>query len=165
MHLRYIKILFAVLTALMALVYVIQNVANVEAAHQSILYVMSGADHQAYPDSAFPKFGQPGMAWAALVVIFALELATGLALAKGSWDMWRNRAADAAAFTAAKKWAQIGAALGVLVWFGLFGVIGAAFFQMWQTAIGTGSMNGAFQFFVSCALALLVISQPEPAAG
>jgi predicted small integral membrane protein len=124
---------------------------------------MSGADHEVYPASAFPKFSQPGLAWVALIVIFTFEFATGFALAKGAWDMWRARAADTATFTASKKWAQIGAALGVLVWFGLFGVIGAAFFQMWQTAVGTGSMNGAFQYFVSCALTLLVISQAEPA--
>jgi predicted small integral membrane protein len=39
--------------------------------------------------------------------------------------------------------------------------VGSAFFQMWQTAVGTGSMDGAFQLFVSCTLTLLVISQPD----
>jgi hypothetical protein len=32
---------------------------------------------------------------------------------------------------------------------------------MWQTAAGTGSMNGAFQYFVSCAITLLFLNQPD----
>ena len=49
----------------------------------------------------------------------------------------------------------------MLVWFGLFGVIGSAFFQMWQTQVGTGSMNGAFQYFMYCAVTLVFLNQPE----
>ena len=75
--------------------------------------------------------------------------------------MWRARHAQAEDFRAAQKLAEIGAGVGVLVWFGLFGVIGSAFFQMWQTQVGTGSMNGAFQFFVSCALTLLFLNQRD----
>jgi hypothetical protein len=35
---------------------------------------------------------------------------------------------------------------------------------MWQTAAGTGSMNGAFQYFVSCAITLLFLNQPDQGA-
>ena len=161
MYMRNIKIMFVVITSLMALIYVTQNVVNTSAAHQAIVYVMSGADHQVYPESFGPKFADPVFGWIAVFVIFILEYAAGLLLAKGAWDMWRARKQDARTFNASKKWAQIGAATGVLVWFGLFGVIGAAFFQMWQTEVGTGSMNGAFQYFVSCTLTLLVISQAD----
>jgi len=160
-HLRYLKIMFAAITSLMALIYVTQNIANADAAHQSFIYVMSGADHAVYTKSFGPKFSHPILGWIAVAIIFSLEYATGLLLARGTWDMWRARNADIASFTAAKKWAQIGSGVGVFVWFGLFGVIGAAFFQMWQTEIGTGSMDGAFQFFVSCAITLVFISQPE----
>ena len=161
MHMRNIKIMFAVITSLMALIYVTQNVVNTDAAHQAIMYVMSGMDHEVYPDSFGPKFSDPVFGWIAVTMIFALEYAAGFMLAKGAWDMWRARKKDSEAFSASKKWAQIGSATGVLVWFGLFGVVGAAFFQMWQTEVGTGSMNGAFQYFVSCTLTLLVISQPD----
>ena len=145
----------------MALIYIAQNLANAEAAHQSIMYVMSGTDHQAYPDSFGPKFTNPLIGWIAVAIIFALECATGLVLAKGALDMWRARNQDNETFRESLKWAQIGCGIGVLVWFGLFGVVGAAFFQMWQTAIGGASMDGAFQLFVSCAITLLFLNQPE----
>ncbi len=76
--------------------------------------------------------------------------------------MWHARNTDAATFNESKKWAQIGCGVGVFVWLGLFGVIGAALFQMWQTTAGTGSMNGAFQYFLSCAITLLFLNQAEP---
>jgi predicted small integral membrane protein len=161
MHLRYLKMMFVVITCLLALVYVAQNLVNADAAHQAIMYVISGAEHAVYPDSFGPEFTSPVVGWMAVAVIFALELLTGLLLARGALDMWRARHADAAGFTASKKWAQIGCGVGVFVWFGLFGVVGGAFFQMWQTQVGGGSMDDAFQFFVSCALTLLFLGQLE----
>jgi predicted small integral membrane protein len=153
--------MFATLTSLMALVYVTQNMVNADAAHQAIIYVMSGADHTVYTNSFGPKFNNPTLGWIVVATIFSLEYAAGLLIAKGTWDMWQARNADQATFSASKKWAQIGSGVGVFVWFGLFGVIGAAFFQMWQTTVGTGSMNGAFQYFVSCAITLLFLNQPD----
>jgi len=161
MHIRYLKIMFAAITSLMALFYVTQNMVNMQAAHAAIMYVMAGADHVVYANSFGPKFTQPLLGWVVVVIIFSLEYLAGLLLAKGTWDMWRSRKLDAAAFKASKKWAQIGSGVGVLVWFGFFGVIGAAFFQMWQTEIGAGSMNGSFQYFVSCAITLLFLNQPD----
>ncbi len=161
MHVRYLKIMFATITSLMALTYVTQNMVNAEAAQQAIIYVMSGADHTVYAKSFGPKFSHPALGWIVVVIIFSLEYAAGLLIAKGAWDMWQARHANFQTFAASKKWAQIGCGVGVLVWFGLFGVIGAAFFQMWQTTVGTGSMNGAFQYFVSCAITLLFINQPD----
>lgn len=161
MHLRYLKIMFATLTSLMALIYVTQNVVNAEAAHQAIIYVMSGADHAVYPNSFGPKIENSTLGWIVVAIIFSLEYAAGLLIAKGTWDMWQARNAESATFSASKKWAQIGSGVGVFVWFGLFGVIGAALFQMWQTTAGAGSMNGAFQYFVSCAITLLFLNQPD----
>ena len=63
MHLRYLKVMFATLTSLMALVYVTQNMFNADAAHQAIIYVMSGADHAVYADSFGPKFTNPTLGW------------------------------------------------------------------------------------------------------
>jgi predicted small integral membrane protein len=161
MHVRYLKILFAVITALMCLIYVGQNFANTEAAHGAMIYVMSGADHAVYTNSIGPKFTNPAIAWFALILVFAGELAAGLMLGKGALDMWRARRADAETFKASKKWAMIGCGVGVLVWFGFFGVFGAALLQMWQTEVGTGSMNGAFQYFMSCAVTLLFLNQND----
>lgn len=163
MHFRYLKILFVVLTSLLAIIYAAQNVANLEAAHQSFIYVMSGADHPAYPKTFGFETADPMLAWIATAIDIAAEFLAGLLLAIGALAMWSRRRASAAEFRESTKWAAIGAGVGVFVWLGLFAVGGGAFFQMWQNAIGTNSMNGAFQFFVTCALTLIFLNQGEPA--
>jgi predicted small integral membrane protein len=46
----------------------------------------------------------------------------------------------------------------MLVWFGLFMVIAGAAFQMWQTAAGGASFNGAFQYFAASAFVLITLN-------
>ncbi len=161
MHIRYLKIMFAVIASMMCLIYVLQNLANTGPVHQYFMYVMSGADHQAYPETFAFHITSPTLGWIAAILVFALEFAAGFLLLKGAHDMWTARNSDADTFNVSKKWAEIGAGVGVLVWFGLFGVVGAAFFQMWQTPMGDSSMSGAFQFFVSCTLTLLFLIQKD----
>lgn len=55
--------------------------------------------------------------------------------------------------------AATGAPIGVA---GLFGVVGGAMFQMWQTTGGSGSLTGAFQYFGSLSLVALFVAMPEP---
>lgn len=159
MHIRYLKIMFASLSGFMALIYVIQNLANIDAAHQAILYVMSGADHVAYQNT-FAFYSENALlAWAAVILICGCELTAGGLMLKGALNMWKNRSGDNSDFSASMKLAQIGAGIGVFVWLGLFGVLGAALFQMWQTQAGGTSMNGAFQYFVTCAITLIFLCQ------
>ncbi len=161
MHIRYLKVLMALIASFMCIFYVAQNFANPNPAFEAFAYVMGGADHAIYADTFAFHISNPTLTWLALLLIFALELLAGLLLLKGSYDMWQARKADVETFTASKKWAEIGAGAGILVWFGFFGVLGAAFFQMWQTAIGAGSMDDAFQFFVSMAVTLLFLNQAD----
>lgn len=159
MHIRYLKIMFAALTGFMALIYVIQNFANFDVAHQTILYVMSGAEQTVYQNTFAFYSDNALLAWIALIIICGCELAAGGLMLKGALNMWKNRSGDSNDFSASMKLAQIGAGIGVFVWLGLFGVFGAALFQMWQTQIGEASMNGAFQYFVTCAITLIFLCQ------
>jgi len=161
MHIRYLKIMISIIAAGMALIYALQNIANIDAAHGAFIYVMSGAEHVAYPETMFFKTANSSVAWIALVITLVGEFLAGILLLKGAMDMFRSIDADSVQFNASKKFAEIGAGIGVLIWFGFFGVMGAAFFQMWQTQIGTGSMNGAFQYFVSMALTLFFINKSD----
>ena len=120
MHIRYLKIMFAAITGCMALVYVLQNFANIDAAHGALAYVMGGADHAAYPDTFAFKTANPALAWFALALVCLGELAAGLLMLKGTFDMWTSRREGAESFQASKKWAEIGAGVGVLVWLGFF---------------------------------------------
>ena len=74
--------------------------------------------------------------------------------------MWRSRNQDKAAFSAAKKMASAGLALGIVLWFTGFMTIGAEWFLMWQSQIWNGQAS-AFRFIVVLFLVLIFINQVE----
>ena len=65
-------------TALMCLLYGLQNIANLQVAHQVVGLVLSMADHQSYPNSMLPAITSPILTGLAVAVIIALELAAGV---------------------------------------------------------------------------------------
>lgn len=145
----------------MALLYGLQNIVNLEAAHQVVGAVLAMADHEYYASSLGPAFTSPLVSGLALAVIIAGELTAGLVALKGSWDLWSRRRAPAAEFNAAKTWALAGCGIGMIVWFGFFLSIGGAYFQMWQTQLGAQSLDGALQYFVSCALVFVIVNMSD----
>ncbi len=161
MTIRILKTIFVALIALLCLVYAGQNIANLEMAYQSLAYVMSNVDHATYGDSFIPAVSSPVLIWAALLLVVGLEFVAGFLSMKGAVDMWSARNASPETFSKAKKFALFGSGLGVIVWLGLFGVVGGAVFQMWQTEIGNASMAGAFQLFASCAFVFIIVSMAE----
>lgn len=161
MLLRYLKIDFVILIALMCLLYASQNVANLSACYGAFEYVMGAGDHVAYPNSILPAIQSPAIIWTVLFIVVGAEFVAGIFAAKGAWDMWGARKGTAEEFNAAKTNALIGCGLGMIIWFGFFGVFGGALFQMWQTQIGASSMDDAFQFFVSCAVIFLVTKSDD----
>ena len=161
MAIRYLKIILVVIISLLCLVFASQNVANLDHAYQSFVYVTGMTDHTAYPSSFGPAFQNPVLIWTALAVVVLCEYAGGLLAAKGAWDLWVARNAPAIQFNSAKTYALLGCGMGILVWLGLFGVVGGGYFQMWQTEIGWGSLEGAFQYFVSCALVFLIVNMAD----
>lgn len=162
MSIRYIKIVLVVCASLLCLAYAAQNVANINEAFAAMAYVMGMHDHGVYPASFLPAVQSPLLVWVALVLVIALEFTAGLLLARGAYDMWSARRRDVVLFEAAKRVAVLGAGVGMVVWLGLFGAVGGAMFQMWQTPTGSASLVGAFQYFASMALVALFISLPEP---
>ncbi|MBW0145039.1 DUF2165 family protein [Sphingomicrobium clamense] len=161
MMVRWIKIALVACIGLQALFYVLHNLANLGAAHGALSYVLSGADHVVYPDTAFFHVGNSTLAWLPLAMVFAGEFLVGIFGLKGAVRMFRARNAEAEVFHEAKRDGVIAAGLALLVWFGLFMTFGAAFFQMWQTEVGAGSMEGAFMYAVVSAVAMLFVCLTE----
>jgi predicted small integral membrane protein len=157
---RDLKAIFSALLGLMALFYLLQNLINLDQAYASLDYVMSQADHAAYPGNLLPALGPP---WtrAAAWLVFAGEFVTAFLALLGAWKMARARRLDADEFAAAKKWAKLGAGMAIIVWFGFFHVFGAAGYQMWQTEIGAGSFQGAFYYAAFGFFVLLYLGQRE----
>lgn len=159
MNIRVWKIVFTVIFSLLVFSYAVQNVANITGGmFASFAYVLSQADHSAYPESVMPAITQPALIWAVLLLVLVLEFICGTLVALGACNMWKYRAGTSAEFRAAKIHALNGFGVGVVVWLLLFGTFGAALFQMWQTEVGTSSFNGAFQLTVYSLLLFGLIS-------
>lgn len=159
MNIRVWKIIFTAIFSLLVFSYAVQNVANITGGmFASFAYVLSQADHAAYPESVMPAINQPPLIWAVLLLVLVLEFICGTLVALGAWNMWKYRAGTSAEFRTAKIHALNGFGAGVVVWLLLFGTFGAALFQMWQTEIGASSFNGAFQLTVYSLLLFGLIS-------
>ncbi len=157
MSIRLLKIGLVICIGLMCLLYAGQNMVNLEATKAVVGSVLSMDGHDYYPASLGPAITGP--LWITLATW--LEFAAGLLAAWGALDMFRARNADARSFNASKARALLGTGLGVLVWLGLFGAIGGAYFQMWQTQLGVQSLNGAMQYTLMCGLVLIFVNMPD----
>ena len=155
---RWIKIALAAFVAMFCFFYALQNIVNLEAAYGFVAYVASMADHSAYPAHFGPPISAPALVWAMLCIIIGLELLAGLLAARGAIDLFRARDASADEFQSAKRFAILGCGVGVLVWFGLFGAIAGAYFQMWQNDAGSNALEGSFWYSMQLGLAWLLIA-------
>ena len=158
---RYLKIVFVALISLMCLFYGTQNVVNLQACYQAFAYVLGAVAHQVYADQVIPAIKSSAVIWLALVITVGLEFIAGLCAAKGAWDLWVARNAPAEEFNGAKTYALVGCGLGIVIWLGLFMVFGGALFIMWQTEVGSGSLENSYQFFGACALIFLIVNAAD----
>ena len=159
MTVRAWKAVFTAIFSLLVLSYAVQNVANLTGGmFSSFVYVLSQADHLAYPESVVPSVTQPWLIWATLLLVLSLEFVCAALTGYGAWRMWKHREQSAISFASAKKHALNGLGVGVVIWFLLFGTFGAAVFQMWQTEIGASSFNGAFQLTIYALLLFGLVS-------
>ncbi len=161
MNIRNLKIVLVAFVSLGAFLWAIQNIVNLESAYQSVAYVTSNVDHVAYPKSVGPAITSPLLIWSALVIILLGEFATGLLAAKGAYDMYSNRGKTATDFNSSKRFAVLGCGAAVVVWFGIFTVIGGAYFQMWQTEIGDASFTGALHYAIINAAILIFVEMRD----
>jgi len=161
MAIRYLKIVLLICVALQGLLYGIQNIANLDQAFAAVAYVLSNQDHAVYPNSAFPAVTHPVLLWMALVSVLIGEFGAGILGGKGAWDLFANRNAPADVFNSAKTYGILGCGIAVVTWFGLFMVIGGAYFQMWQTQAGDASFSGSFMFMGSSAFVMLFLNMKD----
>ena len=155
---RLIKVALAAFASLMCLFYAAQNLANLQAAYGFVAYVTGMGDHTAYADHFGPAVTSPILVWFMLSVIIVLELLAGLFLGKGAVDLFRARNSTADEFNSAKLYAIAGCGIGVLVWFGLFGALAGAYFQMWQTEAGNRALAGSFWYSMQLGLVWILLA-------
>lgn len=158
---RYVKIALAAFAALFCIFYAIQNIANLGPA-EWFVGTMSGMEgHAAYPNTFGFAVSSPILIKLMLWIIILLELIAGALAGKGAWDMFSARNAGAAEFNAAKTYALAGTGVAVIVWFGIFGAFGGAFFQMWQNEAGVNALRDAAFFALQHGVVFLMIRSDD----
>lgn len=161
MAIRYIKIILVVFVGLQAWLYLAANIANWNAGLGAVGYVLSMEGNEFYSAQIFPSVRHPVLVSIAFLIILLGEFLVGALSFKGAHDLWKFRKAGPDAFHIAKKYAILGAAMTLVVWFGGFIVIGGALFQMWQSEVGGGSFDGAFVYSVMGGFVLLFLMQRD----
>lgn len=157
---RTTKIIAAILVGAIGLLFFLDNLFSLDAAYSVVSYVISGAE-QPYYKIMGPTITAGWLTWLTLLTIMAGELAVGVLCFSGALKMFQARLAPADEFQRAKTKALLGAFIGVVVWYGFFIIIGEAYFNMWQTATGVGSVAGAFRYGSVCAVLMFYISSRD----
>lgn len=154
---RYIKIALATLAALFCLIYAIQNIANLESAEWFVGTMTAMEGHEAYPNSFGFAVSSPILVKAMLWIIILLELTAGLLAGKGAVDLFMQRSGSSEEFNGAKTYALAGTGMAVVIWFGIFGAFGGAFFQMWQLEAGANALRDASLYALQHGVVWLII--------
>jgi predicted small integral membrane protein len=147
-ELRLAKIAMAASLALFAFLVAFNNLTDYGSNFAFVQHVLS-------MDTTFPgnalrwrAITTPILWHAAYWLIIAGEALTCVAYAIGSVALLGALRAGGAAFNRAKRLVYVGTALGFLVWFLGFMVIGGEWFAMWQSPTWNGQ-PAAFRFYAA----------------
>ncbi|MAW80205.1 MAG: hypothetical protein CMI63_08195 [Parvularcula sp.] len=158
---RYLKIILVIFVGLQGFFYFAENIANWEAAKGFVSYVFSMEGHEAYPNPLLPPITSPALVTLALVVIVTGEFLVGALSLIGAFNMVAAAGKPQPAFEASKKFAILGCGMALIVWLGLFTVIGGALFGMWQTQLGDASLDGSLQYVLTSGIVMLFVAMKD----
>ncbi len=158
---RYIKIALASFASLFCLFYALQNIANLGPAEWFIGTMAGMEGHEAYPRTFAFAVTSPWLVKAMLWIIILTELTAGVLAGKGAIDLFGARSGSSEEFNGAKTYALAGTGLAVVLWFGVFGAFGGAFFQMWQVEAGLNALRDASFFALLHGVVWLIIRSDD----
>jgi len=157
---RLIKAMVCLAVALFGLLVAADNVIDYSTNFQFVQHVLS-MDTIADKRLIDRAITDPAVWRLSYVVIIVGEALTGLCFLAAAIALLSQLRAPPARFERAKTWAVVGGAIGFLVWFVGFLVIGGEWFQMWQSPSWNGQQP-AFRFVVIMLAVLIFITQREP---
>ncbi|MGE6607030.1 DUF2165 family protein [Halomonas sp. NPDC076908] len=159
-HLRTIKITLVGCVALFAGLVAFNNVVDYGSNFSFVEHVLTMDTTFEGNQLKYRAIHDPILHHAFYWVIILTEAFVGGLCALGAWKMWQKRHLDKKKFYSAKTLANVGLALGILLWFTGFMTIGAEWFLMWQSPIWNGQ-NSAFRFVVVLFLVMIFVNQTE----
>ena len=154
---RYIKIALTAFASLFCLFYAFQNIANLGPAEWFVGTMTGMEGHEAYPNTFAFAVKSPILVKLMMWIIILLELTAGFLAGKGAIDLFGKRNGSGEEFNDAKTYALAGTGLAFLVWFGIFGAFGGAFFQMWQVEAGVNALRDASMYALQHGVLWLII--------
>ena len=161
---RLTKIIAVASIALMALLIVIGNTTDYYSNYYFVEHVMKM--DTTFPNSSlhYRSIQQPFLFHVGYCIIILLEAAMAFCCIKGSLSMYKNLTQTAALFHASKKMAVAGLAIGILIWFAGFEVIGGEWFAMWQSSTwnGLGSADRILTFLMLTVILLYLKEEEIP---
>ena len=140
---RTFKSLLVALIGLTALMYALQNFANIAAMREQI-----GATNA--------RSGSSTASWAGFALMVLVQLAIAGVALKGAWDLFAARKGSAEDFKEAKSVAVWAGGLSLLSWFLLSLMAGGGLFQ-WGTDSGEAALAKTFALGTTSALTILFV--------
>jgi predicted small integral membrane protein len=151
--------------AVFALLVTFDNLTDYATNFEFVRHVLSMDTTRPGNSLLYRRVTSPALWHAAYGLIIFGEGLTGLSLGLAALAMLRHVRAAAARFNRSKRFVFVGAAIGFLVWFFGFMVVGGEWFQMWQSEAWNGQQP-AFRFYLTVLAVLIFVNQPDrdPAA-
>jgi predicted small integral membrane protein len=157
---RLAKIVMTAALAAFAFIVTYDNLIDYDSNYEFVKHVLS-------MDTTFPgnrlmgrAITDPALWKLGYAAIIAAEGLTFVLLAAASVAMLLALRAPAEAFQRSKALMVAGAALGFLVWFFGFMVVGGEYFAMWQSKSWNGQ-EAAFRFYITLLGVLIFVNQRD----
>ena len=153
---RITKVIMVASLALFALLVTFDNLTDYDTNYAFVRHVLSM--DTTFPGNAllYRRITSPALWQAGYALIIVGEGLSGIALAVAAWRL----RSDGVRFNHAKRFVIIGAALGFLVWFFGFMIVGGEWFSMWQSPMWNGQ-EAAFRFYMTILAVLIFVNQPD----
>ena len=148
---RIVKSLLVACIGITALLYAVQNLANLEAMRAQMHHGMAATSPNAFFYGISPVLG-----WAAFGFAVAFQLVIAGVAFKGAWDLFAARKGTADEFREAKTVAVWAGGLSLLSWFALSFMTGGGLFQ-WGSASGQFALSKAYEHGTTSALTILFV--------
>ena len=157
---RIAKVVMVGCLALFAFVVTFDNLAAYDSNFEFVRHVLSM--DTTFPGNAllYRRLTSPALWNAAYLLIILGEGLTSLTLAAAAIVLARELRSDGVRFNHSKRFVFTGAALGFLVWFLGFMVVGGEWFQMWQSRSWNGQ-EAAFRFYLTILAVLIFVNQRD----
>ena len=153
---RITKVIMVASLGLFALLVTFDNITDYDTNYAFVRHVLSM--DTTFPGNAllYRRITSPTLWQVGYALIIAGEGLSGIGLAVAA----RCVRSDSIRFNHAKRFVIIGAALGFVVWFFGFMVVGGEWFSMWQSPTWNGQ-EAAFRFYMTILAVLIFINQPD----